>query len=168
MRRQINITDTDSVTPEVPRDQQDVGYVANEMLGFHPTDKRLVSQLQKVLIILPVAALANLANSQVLKIPVPFPFILNSVAFRVGDKAVTTAAKTATVQVQISGTPCIGGTVALVSADLTPSGAKKDLSAITALNVGAADATLEIAVSAVTAFAEGDGWFEFNVTRKTA
>lgn len=168
MRKALHITDSDSVAPETPRDAQDLAYVANGVLGFDPTLKQLVTQLHKHTVLIPVVALANLANSMVLKVAVPYPFILNSINFRVGDKAVTTAAKTVTVQAKISGTNVTGGTVDLVSADLGTTGATKALSAITGANTGAADGTIEIECSSVTAFVEGNGWFECNVTRKTA
>jgi len=168
MRKALHLTDSDSVAPETPRDAQDVAYVANQILGFDPTLKQVVGQLHKHTIILPVAAMANLADAQVLKVAVPFPFILNSVAYRVGDKAVTTAAKASTATAQVNGVSVTGGVVALTSANCTPSGAAVAGTAITAGNTGTADQTVGVVMSATTAFAEGNGWFEFNVTRKTA
>lgn len=120
----------------------------------------------KVTVKTPVPALANLANAMVLKEAIPFAFTLVSWGFRVGDKAVTTAAKAATAQSQIAGVATTGGLKALVSADLTPTGALVAASDITALNAGVAGDTLEYAISSVTAFAEGNGWFEATVINK--
>lgn len=114
-------------------------------------------------IIIPISALAGLANSQVRKIAMPSNFTVNSVGFRVGTP-VTTAAKAATLQAQISGVACTGGAISLTSANCTPTGAAVAGTAITAANTGAGGATLEVAVSGVTAFVEGDGYVEFNIT----
>lgn len=115
-------------------------------------------------VIIPVAAMANLANAQTLKIALPFAFVVTTAAFRVGDKAVTTGAKAATATVQISGTAVTGGVMSLTSANCTPSGAAVASTAITANNqTQSVGQTLEVAISSVTAFAEGDGWFEFTV-----
>lgn len=120
-------------------------------------------------IIIPVSALANLANSQVLKIALPYAFAVTAAGFRVGDKAVTTGAKAATATVQISGTAVTGGVISLTSANCTPSGALVASTAITALNsTFTPGSTLEVAISGVTAFAEGDGWFEFTVLPTSA
>lgn len=117
-----------------------------------------------ITIMVPVAAMANLANSQVLKVALPFAFAVTAALFRVGDKAVTTAAKLATATVQINGVAVTGGVMALTSANCTPSGASVAASAITANNTTfTAGQTIEVAISAVTAFAEGDGWFELTV-----
>ena len=162
MKATLRITDADSVLN--PEENLDIAYSTSKALRFAVNSKKVITVAVKHNIIIPVAALANLVNSQVLKIAVPFPFTLDSALFRVGDKAVTTAAKAATVQTKVSGTNTTGGTVELVSADLTPTGATKALSAITGANTGAAGGTIEIAVSGVTAFAEGNGWFECTVT----
>lgn len=113
-------------------------------------------------LIMPVPALAGLANAQTRKLAVPFPFLLVTAGFRVADPA-TTAAKLATLTTQISGVACTGGVIALTSANCTPSGALVAGTAITGLNAGASGATLEVAVSAVTAFVEGSGWVEFKI-----
>lgn len=122
----------------------------------------VVAALAKQTLILPVQ-LAQLANSQVFKLPVPFAFTLTSIGFRVG-KAVTTAAKLATATAQVNGVAVTGGVVSLTSANATPTGTLVAGTAITALNTGTAGQTIEAAISSVTAFAEGDGWFEFGVT----
>lgn len=116
-------------------------------------------------ILIPVAAMANLANAQVFKQKLPFAFQVESALFRVGDKAVTTAAKLATATVQINGAAVTGGVMALTSANCTPTGAAVAATDITANNfTQTAGTTLEVAISSVTAFSEGDGWFEITVT----
>lgn len=107
--------------------------------------------------------LAGLVNTQVLAAAVPFAFKLNSVGFRVRTPA-TTAAKLATLTGQIQGTPVTGGIISLTSANATPTNTLVAGTTITALNVGAAGNSVGVAVSAVTAFIEGDGYVEFNVT----
>jgi hypothetical protein len=120
-------------------------------------------------ITIPVAAMANLANSQVLKIALPYAFTVTAALFRVGDKAVTTAAKAATATVQINGAAVTGGVMSLTSANCTPSGAAVAATAITANNgTFVPGSTLEVAISSVTAFLEGDGWFEFTVLPTSA
>jgi hypothetical protein len=120
-------------------------------------------------VIIPVAAMANLANSQTLKIALPFNFVVTAALFRVGDKAVTTAAKLATATVQVNGVAVTGGVIALTSANCTPSGASVAATAITAANGSTAvGQTLEVAISSVTTFVEGDGWFEFTVSPTSA
>lgn len=164
MIRTVQITDTDST---VDYGTNKVAFASSQALRMGKTGAsgaKVITAAVKHNIIIPVPVLANLANSMVLQIAVPFPFTLDSALFRVGDKAVTTAAKSVTVQAKVSGTNVTGGTVALVSADLTPTGATKALSAITGANTGAAGGTVEIECSSVTAFAEGNGWFECTVT----
>lgn len=107
--------------------------------------------------------LAGLANSQLLEQTVPFDFILNSVAFRI-KIAAATAAKLATLTAQVNGVSVTGGVISLTSANATPSGALVAGTSITAGNVGTAGQTIGVVASAVTAFAEGDGWLEFNLT----
>lgn len=119
-------------------------------------------------IVIPVAGMVNLANAQTLKIAVPFNFTVTAALFRVGDKAVTTAAKLATLTVQINGVAVVGGVMALTSANCTPSGASVAATAILAANTGTVGQTLEVAVSSVTAFGEGDGWVELTVTPTSA
>lgn len=120
-------------------------------------------------ITIPVSGLANLANAQVLKIAIPYAFAVVSAGFRVGDKAVTTAAKAATATVQISGVAVTGGVMSLTSANCTPSGALVASTPITGLNsTFTPGSTLEVAISGVTAFAEGDGWFELTVLPTSA
>lgn len=114
---------------------------------------------------IPVGDMANLANSQVLKLAIPYAFRVDSVLYRVGDKAVSTASKLATASLQISGVAATGGVIALTSANCATSGGSVAGSAVTAGNTGAAGGTVEFAMSAVTAFAEGSGWFEITLSR---
>lgn len=106
--------------------------------------------------------LAGLVNTQVLAVPIQYDFTLLSVGFRVRTPA-TTAAKLATLTARIAGTPVTGGIVSLTSANATPTNTLVAGTAITALNVGTAGQTVEAIVSAVTAFAEGDGNVEWIV-----
>jgi hypothetical protein len=169
MKKSINITVADSVTPEVPRDEQSIPYVANQILAMHPTESgKVVGRLNRMVITVPVTTLSDIANTSVLAVKVPFPFILNAVNFRVGSKAVTTAAKLATLTAQVGGVSVTGGAIALTSANCTPSGAAVAGSAITAGNEGAEGATVGVVASAVTAFSEGNGFVEFDVTQKAA
>lgn len=125
----------------------------------------IVAALSKYTAIIPIPALAGLANSQVRKLAIPHAFTLTSIGVRIGDPA-TTAAKAATLTAQIAGTPVTGGVVSLTSANATPAGALVAGTAITALNTGAAGDTVEAAVSSVTAFVEGSGHIELGITNK--
>lgn len=115
----------------------------------------------KQTIVLELGSLAALANSQVYKIAVPFAFTVTAASLRVGNP-VTTGAKAATLTTQISGAAATGGVISAAGTYAT--GATQAGTAITAGNTGAAGDTLEIAVSAVTAFTEGTGVVEFTVT----
>ena len=108
--------------------------------------------------------LLGLVNAAVWKRLIPYAFTVISVAFRTG-KVATTAAKLATLAAQISGVACTGGVIALTSANQAATGVATAGTAITALNTGAANGTLEFAVSAVTPFVEGDGWIEAVIQR---
>lgn len=85
-----------------------------------------------------------------------FRFKVLSVDFAV-TKVVSTAAKAATLNLEIGSTNVTGGAVALTSANCTPLGALVAGSAITAANIGSATDTLSVEAASVTAFAEGDG-----------
>lgn len=80
-----------------------------------------------------------------------------SVDFQV-CKAVTTAAKLASINVEIGTTDVTGGVVALTSALATPAGKQILGSAVTAANTFTSTDTFSIEASGVTAFAEGSGW----------
>jgi hypothetical protein len=114
----------------------------------------------KETIILPIGALAGIANTVTWSVALPYAFTLESVLLRVAQP-VTTGAKAATLTAGIAGTPCTGGVISAAGAYAT--GATQAGSAITALNVGAAGDTIDIVASAVTAFAEGTGWIEATI-----
>ena len=134
--------------------------------GGLPSDvPSVLATASAVTIILPLSDLSALANSQVYKIAVPFAFTVTAALLRVGNPA-TTAGGAATLTPRIAGTAITGG---VISATGTyAAGATQAGTAITGLNVGTAGQTLEIAVSAVTAFTEGTGWVEFTVTNEDA
>lgn len=112
--------------------------------------------------IIPIS-LSTLANSQVRKLLVPYGFVVTAAQFRVGNPA-TTAAKAATLTVQINGTAVTGGVISLTSANCTPAGAAVAATAITGANgTQTINQTVEVAVSGVTAFAEGDGYVELTI-----
>jgi hypothetical protein len=101
--------------------------------------------------------LADIAAGDVLTNYVPgYRFKVLDVDFHV-LKPVTTAARAATLNLEIGTTNLTGGVVALTSANCTPAGAQVAGSAITAANVGAATDSLSIEAASVTAFAEGSG-----------
>lgn len=77
--------------------------------------------------------------------------------------AVTTAARAATLNLEIGTTNLTGGAIALTSANCTPLGVKVAGSAVTAGNVGAASDTLSVEAASVTAFAEGAGVLQIMV-----
>lgn len=83
-----------------------------------------------------------------------FAFKILSVDSRV-TTAVTTAAKLASLNVEINATNLTGGVVDLTSANCTPLGAAIAGTAVTAANTGSATDTISIEASGVTAFAEG-------------
>jgi hypothetical protein len=120
------------------------------------------------IVMIPIMGLANLANSQVYKVTIPYAFYVSSALFRVG-KPVTTAAKAATATVQINGTAVTGGVMALTSAATGTTGLAVAATAITGNNsTTTVSTTLEVAISSVTAFAEGDGWFEITILPTSA
>lgn len=120
----------------------------------------IVANLAKQTVQIPVQ-LADLATGT-LKLALPFAFTVTAAGFRVAKPA-TTAAKLATATLQVNGVAATGGVIALTSANCTPMGAAVAGSAVTALNTGTAGQTVEFALSAVTAFVEGDGYFEVTV-----
>lgn len=71
------------------------------------------------------------------------------------NTVVTTAAKAATLNLEIGTTDVTGGALALTSANMTPLGAVVDASAITAANTFGATDSISIEASSVTAFSEG-------------
>ncbi len=119
-----------------------------------------ISVCKQTIVIGPFS-MALLVNGQIWKVPVPFAYLVNTATFRC-DVAITTGAKAATLQPQINGVACTGGAMAV--AGTYASGATQAGTAISGNNIGTAGLTLEIAVSAVTAFTEGYGHVELNIT----
>lgn len=76
--------------------------------------------------------------------------------FRVTEP-VTTAAKAATINLEIDGVDVTGGVIALTSANATPAGAVVNGTAVTALNLFDADSVITWEASGVTTFIEGSG-----------
>lgn len=79
---------------------------------------------------------------------------------------VTTAAKAATLNLEIDTTNVTGGTIALTSAACTPLGKVIAGSAITGANTLTKDSKLSVEASSVTAFSEGSGYLLVRI-RKT-
>jgi hypothetical protein len=101
--------------------------------------------------------LADIANGDILTDYTPgFAGRIKKIAFAV-TKPATTAAKLATLNMEIGSTNLTGGVVALTSANCTPIGAVIAGSAITAANRFSATDTISIEASSVTAFVEGAG-----------
>ncbi len=107
--------------------------------------------------------LAELANGDVLTEYVPgHRFKVLKVDFRV-EKAVTTAAKLASLNLEIETTNVTGGVVALTSDNCTPKGAAVAGTAVTAANIGTATEKLSVEAASVTAFSEGTGWLLISI-----
>ena len=101
--------------------------------------------------------LAGVSAADVLTDYTPgYKFKLLSASFAV-TVPVTTAAKAATLNLEIGATNVTGGEIALTSANCTPLGALVAGAAITAANTGAANATISVEAASVTAFIEGQG-----------
>ena len=79
--------------------------------------------------------------------------------------AVTTAAKAATLNLEIGTTNLTGGAVALTSANCTPLGAVVAGTAVTANNEFTDTDTISVEGSSVTAFSEGEGVLLITVER---
>lgn len=73
------------------------------------------------------------------------------------DKAVSTASKAATLNLEIGSTDVTGGVISLTSAAATPKGKIIDGTAITAANVVTKASKISVEASSVTAFSEGTG-----------
>ncbi|MER8380709.1 hypothetical protein [Mesorhizobium sp. M1399] len=86
-----------------------------------------------------------------------YAFKIEKFDFRV-SKPATTAAKLASLNMEIGTVDLTGGVIALTSANCTPAGAAVAGTAITAANVGTALSSFSVEASAVTAFVEGSGW----------
>lgn len=111
--------------------------------------------------------LPGLIATAIPAIAIPFNFTLTAVSFR-SKNPPTTAAKAVTATPAINGVACTGGVISLTSANLTPGNTNLPGTAITALNTGTAGQVVSFALSAVTAFVEGNGQFELSVTQSKA
>lgn len=121
----------------------------------------IAASLAKQTIILGPFSMALLVNSQLWEVPVPYAFLVNSAIFRC-DIAITTGAKAATFTTRINAVNCTGGVISAAGAYAT--GATQAGTAISGNNTGTAGQTIDALVSGVTAFAEGYGHIELNVT----
>ena len=81
------------------------------------------------------------------------------------QKAATTAAKAADLNIEIETTDLTGGVLGLTSANMTPKGVQVASSAITAANVFSATQKISVEASGVTAFIEGSMWLMIGYTR---
>ena len=150
-----------------PGDSADLFYVNGGWLVFIDSGASAAPGNANKAIISVYTTLAGLVNTQVIAVAIPYNFTLTSVGFRVRTPA-TTAAKLATLTGQVNGVTVTGGVISLTSANATPTNTLVAGTAITAGGAGTAGQTVGVAVSAVTAFAEGDGCVEFGVTRANA
>lgn len=101
--------------------------------------------------------LASVANGDVVTDYRPgFDGTIEDVSF-VTNKPVTTAAKLATLNLEIGATNLTGGVVALTSATVTPQGKIIAGTAITGNNAFKRGDAISVEASAVTAFVEGSG-----------
>lgn len=101
--------------------------------------------------------LAKVANGDVFTNFVPgFAGTIKKVSFAVFDPVVT-AAKAATLNIEINTTDMTGGAVALTSANCAVNGAVINGTAVTAGNVFSATDSISIEASGVTVFVEGEG-----------
>lgn len=121
----------------------------------------IAASLVKNTIILGPFSMALLVNSQIWEQAIPYAFTVNSILFR-DDIAITTGAKAATFTTRINAVNTTGGVVAIAGTYAT--GATQAGTAISGTNTGTAGQTLEAIVSGVTAFTEGYGHLEINIS----
>ncbi|MER9685907.1 hypothetical protein [Mesorhizobium sp. M0139] len=101
--------------------------------------------------------LADIATGDLITNYVPgFAFRIIGIDWRT-IKPATTAAKLATLNLEIGTTDLTGGLVALTSANCTPAGAAVAGTDITGAFTGTATDSISLEASAVTAFVEGNG-----------
>lgn len=112
-------------------------------------------------VIIPIQ-LAHVADAEVYKIAIPYPFKVTKAGFRTASP-VTTAAKLTTLTTGVNGTAMTGGVMSLTSANQAATGTLTAGTAITAKNTGVAGDEISITASSTTAFVEGDGWVELTV-----
>lgn len=107
-------------------------------------------------ITIPIALAGITAAGDVATFTPGFAGRVESVQFTI-QTAVTTAAKAASLNLEIGSTNLTGGVVALTSANCTPAGATVAGTAVTAANVFTATDVLTVEAASVTAFVEGSG-----------
>lgn len=162
---QLTIKSPGAVTLGVmdPGSSADIFYVNGAWMVFIDLGALGTNNSNKVIIPL-FTKLIDLVNTQIIAVTVPWNFTLTSLGFRVRTPA-TTAAKLATLTAQVNGVAVTGGVLSLTSANTTPTNTLVASTAITAGNTGTAGQNVGALISAVTAFAEGDGYIEFGLTR---
>lgn len=118
-----------------------------------------------VVLTLPVFAMTGIANGDV--VTEIRPGIAGTIEHWewVQGVPVTTAAKAATLNLEIDSTNVTGGTIALTSAACTPLGKVIASSAITAANTLTRDSKLSVEASSVTAFSEGSGYMLIRIRK---
>jgi hypothetical protein len=133
---------------------------ADSNFGASPTVEAALKQLAeqpKFIVTIPIPAYSAIANSGVLATFKP-GFKCRLISMHVmATTPVTTSGKAATLTPEIGGVAVTGGVVSMTSAGQTPEGAVQDGTAVTALNVVSATATVTVVASSVTAFVEGAG-----------
>ena len=101
--------------------------------------------------------LAKLANGDIVTTYTPgFAGVIEKISFVTTDPA-TTAAKAATLNLEIGTTNLTGGSLALTTAACDTLGKVTDASAVTANNTFGASDTISVEAASVTAFVEGEG-----------
>jgi len=114
-------------------------------------------------IIVPFASMVTLANGDLVTDLVPgIAGYITHVEW-VQGKAVTTASKLATINVEIGTTDLTGGVVSLTSALCTPLGKVIAGTRVTAANRIERNSKVSVEATSVTAFAEGDGYLRIKI-----
>lgn len=127
-----------------------------EVRSVYVVSRATSGAIQKSILSIPLK-LSKVASGDLLTQFMPgFPGRIVKASFAVSDP-VTTADKSATLNLQIGSTDVSGGVLTLTSASCGTLGAVVNATAITGNNVFDADDTISIEASNVTAFAEGEG-----------
>jgi hypothetical protein len=128
----------------------------NEIRTVYLVTRTATGMNTKAILSIPLT-LSALANGDYMTNYTPgFAGSITKISFAV-TTAVTTAAKAATINMEINATNLTGGVLSLTSANCTPLGAVVDATAITAANTFTATDTISIEISGVTTFIEGAG-----------
>ncbi len=127
-----------------------------EIRSVYVVSRATSGAIQKSILSIPVK-LSKIATGDLLTAFTPgFPGRIVKASLVVTDP-VTTADKSASINLEINSTDVSGGVLALTSANCATLGAVVNATAITGNNVFDADDTISIEASGVTAFAEGEG-----------